>query len=306
MNNTFNQPAVIEEVIISWEEYITMGMEAREKKDNAQWELGDLACKVKKDYGKDAIGKYAIDIGVIKSTLKEYRIIADLYQKDERSSFLRLSFSHFNLAQRGNSKEEAMDWLKKADDNDWTCEQLAIEIKKLKPVENILAPEGKFNVIVIDPPWKMEKIEREVAPNQMGFDYPTMDLEQIKNLEIPAGDDCHIFLWTIQKHLPEAFEVIEYWDFKYVLTFVWHKNGGFQPFGLPQYNCEFIIYARKGSPKFIEFKNFFTCFNADRTGHSEKPEEFYELLRRVTDGRRLDMFSRRKIEGFKGWGNETD
>ena len=305
MNNIFNQTAVIEEARMSWEEYISMGMEAREKKDNAQWELGDLACKVKKDYGKDAIGKYAIEIGVVKSTLKEYRIIANLYQKDERSSFSRLSFSYFNLAQRGNTKEEAMDWLKKADDNDWTCEQLAIEIKKLKPVGNILAPEGKFDVIVIDPPWKMEKIEREVAPNQIGFDYPVMTVDEIKNLEIPAGDNCHIFLWTTQKYLPEAFEIIDCWGFKYILTFVWHKNGGFQPFGLPQYNCEFVLYARQGSTKFIDLKDFFTCFNADRTGHSEKPEEFYETLRRVTEGKRLDMFNRREIKGFVPWGDEA-
>ncbi|MBA7568053.1 hypothetical protein ES695_13855 [Candidatus Atribacteria bacterium 1244-E10-H5-B2] len=165
-------------------------------------------------------------------------------------------------------------------------------------------PEGTFDVIVIDPPWPIEKIDREVAPTQDIMNYHTWDVEKIRNLKIPASDNCHIFLWTTQKYLPEAIDIIEYWDLKYILTFVWHKDGGFQPFGLPQYNCEFILYAREGAPKFIDLKNFFTCFSAKRTGHSEKPEEFYELLRRVTDGRRLDMFNRRKIEGFVSWGNE--
>jgi len=172
----------------------------------------------------------------------------------------------------------------------------SIEVKKL---------DGVYDVIVIDPPWEMKKIERDVAPNQVEFDYPTMSLDEIKALEVPCADDCHVWLWTTQKYLPEAFDVLKSWGLKYVCTFVWHKPGGFQPFGLPQYNCEFALYARRGTPEFIAFDDFKLCFDAPRGHHSEKPELFYELVRRVTAGRRLDMFSRRAINGFETWGKEA-
>lgn len=166
------------------------------------------------------------------------------------------------------------------------------------------APEGQYDVIVVDPPWPMQKIEREVAPNQVAFDYPVMELEDICGLELPAADNCHLFCWTTQKFLPVAFNIIHGWGFQYVFCMTWKKNGGFQPFGLPQYNSEFCLYGRRGTPKFVDTKNFNTCFEANRRAHSQKPDEFYDAVKRVTEGKRIDMFSREKREGFEQYGNQ--
>jgi len=165
-----------------------------------------------------------------------------------------------------------------------------------------------YDVIVMDPPWPMKKIDREVAPEQSAFDYPTMTVEEIRAQwkgSLPAKTNCHFWLWTTHKYLPPAIELLNAWALKYVCAFVWHKPGGFQPYNLPQYNCEFAVYARKGSPEFVTTKDFKLCFEAKRTGHSAKPEEFYDLVRRVTEGNRVDIYNRRPIKGFDCWGNES-
>lgn len=171
-------------------------------------------------------------------------------------------------------------------------------------------PEGKFSTIIIDPPWPMVRIEREVAPYQVDFDYPTMSEDELRNfvgvIDDLAAPDCHLFMWTTQKFLPLGLTLLDWWRARYVLTMVWHKPGGFQPFGLPQYNCEFVLYGRMGCPEFIDIKAFNCCFQAPRREHSRKPDEFYELIRRVTGAPRIDIFSREPRSGFAQFGNEAE
>ena len=167
-------------------------------------------------------------------------------------------------------------------------------------------PKGTYDAIVVDPPWPMQKIQRDVRPRQVGLDYQVMSIDEIKAVTIPAAPDCHLWLWTTHKFLPAAFEVLEAWGFKYVCTFVWCKAGGPQPINLPQYTCEFALYARRGAPKFATTKSFDTWFQAARGKHSEKPIEFYEMVRRVTGSDLvLDMYNRRDLEGIEGWGAES-
>lgn len=183
-------------------------------------------------------------------------------------------------------------------------EALVEKLESVK-VQEVKKAQGVYDVIVIDPPWPMEKIERDERPNQSEMPYPTMTLDEIKIMGIPNATDCHIWIWTTQKFLPFVFEMIHYRRLTYVCTFTWHKPGGFQPVGLPQFNSEFAVYCRFGHPSFVDTKAFPACFNAPRGAHSEKPEEFYAMVRRTTAGRRLDMFSRRIIEGFDGCGQEA-
>jgi len=178
-------------------------------------------------------------------------------------------------------------------------------IEKLKT--NIPMIEGKFKTLVIDPAWPMVKIEREVRPKQNGFDYPVMDEEKL--MAIPVDDlmdtEAHVYLWTTQKFLPMALRMVKHWSLNYIFVMVWHKSGGFQPVGLPQYNCEFVVFGKKGNMPFLDTKAFPTCFTAERREHSRKPDEFYELVKRVSPGPLLEMYARESREGWVKWGNET-
>jgi N6-adenosine-specific RNA methylase IME4 len=165
----------------------------------------------------------------------------------------------------------------------------------------------RYGTIVIDPPWDMEKIKRDVRLNQVAFDYPTMTEDELCQFSVRdmATEDCHLFCWATQHHLPLALRLLEAWGFKYVFLMTWHKPGGYQPHGLPQFNSEFVVYGRCGAPKFRDTQAFNTCFQGERREHSRKPDVFYDTVRRVTVDGRIDVFSREKREGFEQYGNEA-
>jgi N6-adenosine-specific RNA methylase IME4 len=174
-------------------------------------------------------------------------------------------------------------------------EELSAARKQVNDIANIKEKEvqGVYDVLVIDPPWP-----------QPGVPYPTMTLEEIQALHLPLADDAHVWIWTTQHFWTKAYDILKGWGLKVGELYVWDKKGGRCPSNRPQQNCEFAIYASKGSPKFTSTKGLRTCFDAKRGEHSEKPECFYEMLRNSTSGRRCDMYNRRAIPGFDGGGNE--
>ena len=168
-------------------------------------------------------------------------------------------------------------------------------------------PDGQYRCIVIDPPWPMQKIERDQRPNQTTeLDYPVMTMEELIVMDLPAADECHLYLWTTQRFIWAAKDMLETWGFKHLAVMVWHKAGGFQPAGLPQYNCEFVLLGRKGGLEFTTTKQFPLCFEAPRREHSRKPDAFYDLVKRVSPCPRIDVFSREPREGFDQYGAEIN
>ena len=167
-------------------------------------------------------------------------------------------------------------------------------------------PDGKYDVIVIDPPWPVTHAPMPRA--KAGPPYPTMTLEEIAELDIPdlAADDAWVFLWTTNQFVPAAVDLLEDWDLGYRGLLVWKKNlkTGTQ-YGW-RMNAEFVVVGRKGKPKFDDITDF-QAVNAWKAGkHSAKPAEFYDLIERVCGpSKRLDMFARRPLPGWEVWGKEA-
>ncbi len=176
----------------------------------------------------------------------------------------------------------------------------------------------KYRTIVADPPWKYNVwgkgsdksiFNKKHNQSSITIPYNTMAIEEIKALNVAdlADGNCELYLWATQKYLPDAFEVLKAWGFKYCQTLTWCKT----PMGLGQGGIfcpttEFILLGRKGKMPKVKRINT-TWWNIKRTKiHSKKPEYFQDLIETVTDEPRLEMFARRKRTGWDVWGNEVE
>ena len=108
-----------------WDEAITVGQQLRKLKELSQWAIGDLANRVAREYGKNSIGKFAYGIGLEKKTVWEYMRVARKYEKSMRIDIL--SFRHHQVALRS---EEPKEWLRQANDKNWSSNQLYKAIKE--------------------------------------------------------------------------------------------------------------------------------------------------------------------------------
>jgi ParB/RepB/Spo0J family partition protein len=181
------------------------------------------------------------------------------------------------------------------------------EAERKERVENTLQqlPEGKYRTIVIDPPWPVQKILRDVRPRQVTMDYPTMEVAEIARLPVPdvaMRDGCHIYLWTTHKYLPEALDLFTEWGVKYQCLMTWVKPTGMTPFTW-MYSTEHVLFGRFGTLK-VQKVGLKLSFEAPAMNHSEKPSVFYERVREASPEPRLEMFARKDREGFTVWGNE--
>lgn len=132
-----------------------------------------------------------------------------------------------------------------------------------KPLLYAVADLKRYSTIVVDPPWaygiwgsgSAKALVQGDANKPAPLPYNSMTVEEIKALPLKslANENCELYLWTTQKYLPDAFDVIKAWGFKYCQTLTWCKK----PMGKGQGGVycpttEFLILARRGKMPKVE------------------------------------------------------
>jgi len=167
----------------------------------------------------------------------------------------------------------------------------------------------KYQTIYADPPWNMGLTglyqTRKLRPARLV--YPTMDIEEIKAL--PVGDladvGCHLWLWTTNQFLPMGFEVMKAWGFKYLAPITWVKPSGCGNYFVSVTQTLLFGYKERCIFPLARYKPTVIHTSIPKK-HSQKPEEFYELIEGISPPPRLELFARNKRDGWDCWGNEVE
>ena len=169
-----------------------------------------------------------------------------------------------------------------------------------------------YDIIYADPPWAYRN-KKTGGSMVSGAEakYPTMSVDEISALPIKdiASKNSVLFVWATVPLMPEAFQVMKAWGYKYKTMITWRK---IMSLGMGYWfrgQCEHLLLGVRGQVKAFRLQepNF---IQAKVLAHSEKPEEFRQLIERATSKmssqNRVELFARRRVAGWDVFGNQVE
>lgn len=174
-----------------------------------------------------------------------------------------------------------------------------------------------FKVLVADPTWPFD----DKLPDNRGAEshYKTMlTMDQIFKFPLPPlAPDCTLFLWRVASMQQEALNTLFHWGFELKSEIVWVKKTktGKRWFGMGRTvrgEHEVCLIAHRGNPQtlnrsvrsIIETDFDVDGFEAPYTGHSAKPELFFDIVELFREGPYCELFARRERHGWTCIGDE--
>lgn len=176
-----------------------------------------------------------------------------------------------------------------------------------------------YRTIVVDPPWP-QKGSGSASGGNTWADYvtgpskpmpfETMPVADIAALPVAdiAAPEAHLYLWTTNGFLADAFAVLKAWGFRYSTTLVWAKTpmgGGLG--GCYGISTEFCLFARRGTlPALSKVPRTWFNWPRQHRPHSRKPNDFFAMVETVSPAPRLELFARGSRPGWDAWGDEAE
>ena len=174
-----------------------------------------------------------------------------------------------------------------------------------------------YQIIYADPPWKYNVFSDKPPCARMSEEsyYEVADL--IDLIKIPmqtiADDNCVLFMWATFPALPVALKLIKEWGFHYrTVAFTWVKRNKKSDSwfwgmgGWTRSNAEICLLATRGNPK-RRSRAVHSVLDDRVMGHSTKPDTARQrIVELMGDLPRIELFARRKVEGWDAWGNEIE
>lgn len=281
--------------------------------------VGEVSVKHARKVQEQGVPELAEKVVAGKASVSAAAALAEAEEKEQREA-LAAAEEAAKSAAAGRRAQEATEAAARAEEKEII--RRANEIKRRKkeqrqqekaakvaeisartpaPLDSL----GPFPVIYADPPWRYDYAED--TTRQIENHYPTMSLDEIKALDIPAAEDAVLFLWATSPKLVEALEVMAAWGFEYRTCMVWVKDKiGMGYYARQQH--ELLLIGKRGAlpvpdpedrpPSVIE---------GTRAVHSAKPDRGYEVIERMYPlAEKCELFQRRPRNRWSGWGNQAE
>lgn len=187
--------------------------------------------------------------------------------------------------------------------------------------KSVLVQRMKYSTIVADPPWRVHRPPARLPGSGKGagtnppMPYPMLSVAEISALPVGAlaTDVAHLYLWTINRYVEQAYSVVRAWGFTPSTLLVWAKTPrGLGAGGHFALTTEYVLFARRGvegANPAVRVESSWWNWTRPEIGtgpmHSRKPEAFLDLVESVSPGPYLEMFSRRNRLGWDTHGNES-
>ena len=176
-------------------------------------------------------------------------------------------------------------------------------------------PADHYGTVICDPPWSYNNAGcRGAAANQ----YETQTDDWLAELDIPRvmAAESALFLWATWPKLNIAFDLLNEWGLEYVTGLPWIKVDSVAqdlfdgirvgvPYGIGFWvrgASEPLLIARRGH---VSARSDFIGLLSPNLQHSRKPDSVYQLAE-LLPGPRLEIFARRRRNGWDSWGNEVE